>query len=198
MFELTADFAHACFLFEEETGQLYWKHRPAWCFSSESERIQNATNSRYAGKIAGTLGNMGYINVRVRGRSFLAHRIIWLLKTGELPEEIDHINHVKSDNRWNNLRNVSRKENTRNVCMRTDNVSGQHGRSWDTSRNKWLVQAAVAGHKYFLGRFNLGEEPLADEVLENFYASHGFHQNHGKPRDGLEEYELPENLEDLF
>ena len=71
-----------------------------------------------AGTVAGTDGGHGIvINFKspIKGR-FQAHRLIWLMVTGEDPGdlEIDHKNRDPKDNRWDNLRLSSRSQNCAN------------------------------------------------------------------------------------
>lgn len=57
----------------------------------------------------------GYFGVSYDGVSYLAHRLIFLLVDGTLPEkDVDHINGIKTDNRFSNLRKVTRQQNTFN------------------------------------------------------------------------------------
>lgn len=67
------------------------------------------------------------VKTSVCGKGYLVHRIIWLMETGEWPDEIDHINGVPTDNRWVNLRSVSRSGNCRNTKLRKDNEIGIPG-----------------------------------------------------------------------
>lgn len=86
---------------DEETGKLYWRYKMG-CRCDLS-------------KPAGTVGRNGYRVVQVFRRPYKAHRIIWLLYTGDWPkQEIDHINRVRDDNRPINLRDVSKGENILN------------------------------------------------------------------------------------
>lgn len=56
----------------------------------------------------------GYIVISVNADRFMAHRLAWLYMTGRWPtHDIDHINHQRDDNRWQNLRHVSHKDNCR-------------------------------------------------------------------------------------
>jgi len=58
----------------------------------------------------------GYLDVKSKGLGRVKlHRLAWLLQTGSWPSnEIDHINGVRDDNRWSNLRDVSRAVNMQN------------------------------------------------------------------------------------
>jgi hypothetical protein len=67
------------------------------------------------GAIAGSTSSNGYRQIRVDLRRYQAHRLAWLAMTGAFPpEEIDHINGVRADNRWANLRAATRSQNCAN------------------------------------------------------------------------------------
>jgi len=60
--------------------------------------------------------NHGYQRFYIDGIVYQAHRLAWLYMTGEWPKnDIDHMNGVRSDNRWSNLRDVPRKINCENL-----------------------------------------------------------------------------------
>lgn len=68
-----------------------------------------------AGGPAGSMCSNGYLKIKVGGKRLSAHRIAWLFVTGEWPSDmIDHINGVRSDNRFSNLRDASRAVNQQN------------------------------------------------------------------------------------
>lgn len=80
------------------------------------------------GKLAGSVGYQGYASIRVDGVPQQAHRLAYLYVTGCWPtEDMDHINGVRSDNRWENLRACSRSENMQNVTRQKNNTSGHVG-----------------------------------------------------------------------
>ena len=56
----------------------------------------------------------GYRRGTWKGKSIRQHRMIWFHVTGEWPEEIDHDNRIRHDNRWANLLNSNRSENMKN------------------------------------------------------------------------------------
>ncbi len=70
------------------------------------------------GSVAGWVSSHGYRLIGVDGPRYYAGRLAYLWVTGEWPSgEIDHINRLRDDNRWSNLRDVSPSENKRN-CKR--------------------------------------------------------------------------------
>ena len=64
-----------------------------------------------SGEIAGGIDVHGYVKIRVKNLKYAAHRLAFLYMTGEIPNMIDHINRIKSDNRWENLRACDASEN---------------------------------------------------------------------------------------
>lgn len=91
----------------------------------------------------GALGRHGYLTLTIDGKSYLLHRLIWFYMTGLWPSEIDHIDQNKLNNRWVNLREVTRSENSLNHPLRTDNTSGVAGVTFHSETGKW--RARVAG-----------------------------------------------------
>ena len=68
------------------------------------------------GKELGSHTTYGYKVINFNGRTYQASHIIWEAFNGEIPDgmEIDHINTVRNDNRLENLRVVTHKENCNN------------------------------------------------------------------------------------
>lgn len=116
--------------------------------------MQNRRSVR-AGDQAGTINNHGYIAIKVDGILYTAHRLAWLWMTGEFPStEIDHINRVRPDNRFENLRLASSRENKINTGLRSDNITGFRGVSFCTEREKFVAQISHEGKQMNLGRYS--------------------------------------------
>lgn len=125
----------------------------------------------------------GYLQMSFEGRPYLVHRLIFLYMTGEFPpEDVDHINGDRLDNRWANLRLVSRQNNLRNQGLRIDNTSGVIGVHFDKNKNKWLAYIGVGeGKREALGYYETKDEAI--DVRKAAEIRHGYHKNHGT-RDG--------------
>lgn len=132
------------------------------------------------GSAAGSLNSEGYLEVQVYGKKVKAHRLAWEFIKGEIPEgmQIDHINHMRDDNRLSNLRLVSQGDNLRNKSFSKANSSGRCGVSWHKTEGKWHARITYAGKEIFLGRFSDFE--AACNAREAAELKYGFHSNHGK------------------
>lgn len=79
------------------------------------------------------VGKNGYMSTSYKGERFYIHRLAWLLMTGEpVPKglDIDHINRIRTDNRFENLRVVTRRENLLNCAPRTNQLTGREAEVW--------------------------------------------------------------------
>lgn len=126
------------FEYNKLTGELVWKSGPC------------------KGRIAGTVSNHGYRIIWVLGERFVAHRVIWLLVTGEDPVdlEIDHINCDKLDNRFSNLRLATHSDNGQNTKKRRNNTSGVKGVSYHRATRRWRAYTSVNSREVHLGYFD--------------------------------------------
>lgn len=148
--------------YEPETGKLFWRHRPVDMFANE--RDHRLWTGRFSGQEAFTANNgCGYKRSQIQGKWYLAHRIIWVLQTGREPiEEIDHINHDRSDNRWGNLRTATRSGNMSNVSSAKNSSSKYLGVSWHKATKKWYAHISKGSRKdgklLSLGLYDCEEE----------------------------------------
>lgn len=101
------------------------------------------------------LDSSGYVSSWKLGRM---HRII--MQGMNEKNVIDHINHIKHDNRKANLRICTQRENARNKGPTKNSSTGILGVYWDSSRNKYAPQIVLDGHKIALGRYGNIEDAI--------------------------------------
>jgi len=125
-------------LFEYREGKLYRKV------------TRGAANKK--GALAGHLDKKGYVQIKINGSYYMAHRLIYMMFNGHISrnKEIDHINRIRDDNRLENLRLVSRTENMWNT-----NYSGV---TLSPNKKRFKAQINVNGVKKYLGLFDTEEE----------------------------------------
>jgi hypothetical protein len=138
--------------YDAETGRLFWLPRPGklkWT-------VQNA------GKEAFTANTLGYRCGTIDGVRFQAHRVIWKIVHGREPKgQIDHIDGNRSNNRVENLRDVSNAENARNRRPYCRTTSGTLGVSWTTHHRRWRAYITVEGKQIALGTFREKSDAIA-------------------------------------
>ena len=135
-------------------------------------------NGVQAGAIAGTTTRLFYVSIGIDGGLHLAHRLAWLYVYGRFPkDEIDHINHIRNDNRISNLRETTKKENQRNRAISPRNTSGVTGVCVHKRDGGWRAQIRMNWRTFNLGRYdNIFDAICARKSAELKY---GFHENHG-------------------
>ena len=124
------------------------------------------------GKITGCQNKDNYIVIWINNKLHYAHRIAYLWITGVLPEnKVDHINGVKNDNRWCNLRLVTDVQNSMNGKIRSHNKSGFKGVYWASWANKWRVEIKVNKKPIRIGYFETKREAALaynEAAIEHF------------------------------
>lgn len=148
---MTQDDLKRALNYDPESGVFTWLLR---------EDCSNRFNGKWAGKKAGSLRRDGRVFIFMSGKMFAAHRLAWLYVYGEWPvNSIDHINGDPSDNRIENLRDVSHTGNTQNLRgPKRNNVSGYLGVVFDKRWGKFDARIATNGKRTSLGRFDTAEE----------------------------------------
>lgn len=174
--EITATTVRELFDYDPDTGILTWRPRrndhPSFKKDGYNAKRNAAIwNSHYAGKPAGSLHKKGYVCTTIGSRSYRNQRLIWLYVHGYVPEQVDHINGQRCDNRLINLRAATRFENSRNRKIRHDSASGHIGVSWHKTEKKWRAHICRNGKMVTLGRFaNINDAITARRTAEvKFY-----------------------------
>lgn len=138
---LTAERLREVLFYNEQTGLFTWHI--------------TLSNRAQAGEIAGRSRSNGYVRISVDRHLYAAHRLAWLYVTGEWPKhQIDHINGVRHDNRWLNLREATSAQNKFNMGIRKNNTSGFKGVSWHAPRERWVAYIRIDGRTRNLGYYD--------------------------------------------
>ena len=108
-----------------------------------------------------------------------SNRVVMLMCYGFYGEglDVDHINHVRNDNRLFNLRFVTRSENSKNQSLSSKSTTGVTGVSFLKARKKYIAQIGVNRKLIYLGMFETLEEAAAARAEANL--KFNFHNNHG-------------------
>lgn len=122
-------------------------------------RLIRTSNCVHIGDVAGRPQKQGYLRIMIDGASYLVHRLAFLYMTGKWPKAgVDHINLNKTDNRWLNLREATKAQNSMNRCAPANNTSGYKGVHWDKQNSKWRARIKVSGKSIHIGLFNTKKE----------------------------------------
>lgn len=157
-------YLHSVLSYDAEIGVLRWRPgRP-------KAKIKPGERAGWLNK------HNGYRYIPIFGKHYKETFIIWAMMLGRPPDgDVDHKNGTRDDNRWSNLREVTRSQNNANTGLRKDNTSGIRGVSWVTSRQKWKASVTFNGIDYNLGMYaskNLAaavRERKARELFGEFY-----------------------------
>lgn len=172
--KISAETVRELIEYDPATGTLSWKLRNRLCFTSD--RACSTWNAQNAGKPALTSGQSnGYLRGSIFKQGALAHRVAFAIAYGRWPSEIDHINGDKSDNRLENLREVTRAENMRNLPRRKKSGAVM-GVSQTPNGKAWVARI---GDSIRLGTF--ATEDAAIAARREAMAQRGYHPNHGRP-----------------
>lgn len=156
--EFTLDLVKEVVAYDPESGVFTWL-KPA-------ARVK-------VGDVVGSLDAHGYLVTKIRGNNVKLHRLAWFYMTGELPREIDHINRIKTDNRFANLRAVTDGSlQNQNKGLQKNNKTGIRGVQFKRSRKIYIAKLRVHRKQVFYGEF----ATLDDAVAARIAAEAKYHQ----------------------
>ena len=169
---ITAEEARSVWAYEKGTGVLRWK-------------VQRA--GIVPGMEAGSVHSEGYVLVKYKRKSYKAHRLAWLIHTGEWPKgQIDHRNGVRSDNSIANLRQCDNGENQQNRKLASNNSTGFTGVMFKKREGKFFSRIRVGGRRLELGTYETAEAAheaylLAKSRLHKFNPEPALRDQQAKP-----------------
>jgi HNH endonuclease len=102
----------------------------------------------------GPIDHTGYRRVLVGGKRYAAHRLAWFLTYGVWPpEQVDHINRIRTDNRLCNLRLATRVQNLGNAARSKRNSTGVKGVYLRKDNHQWESSITVGTKRFRLGYY---------------------------------------------
>jgi hypothetical protein len=105
----------------------------------------------HAGDVAGAI-SVGYRRPMVDGRRYLASRLAWFYMKGVWPSgDIDHKDRTPLNDRWDNLRPATKKQNGENRKVHKNSTTGVRGVAWDSRLSKYRAQITHNKRNHFLG-----------------------------------------------
>lgn len=169
---------HEYFTYDAESGNLIWKSRPDSHFSSAFAAA--GWRTRFVGKVAGTkcrikkTGMPFGVCLITRQRRALAHRVIWEMHYGPIPDGlvIDHKNGDAWDNRLSNLRLATLGQNSANNKARRSST-GYKGVWWARKERKYRATICYNYRSMDLGQFRTPEEAAMayNQAAEKFWGA---------------------------
>lgn len=164
--------------YDPQTGLAFWLARePKWFEGGmrdpewEAKRWNASNEGNYISRLAN-----GYIMTSLFNQKIFLHRLAWKYMTGEEPIFVDHKNGIRNDNRFDNLRNATRKTNGRNMKLFSTNTSGHVGVR-QRPGGRWQARIKVDQKEQHIGMFDTYEEAIEAwnerAKLMNFSERHG-------------------------
>lgn len=154
---------HEWFFYDPDTGFLHWKQRPS-------------NNVMWGDQVGGSDRN-GYLQVKLNGVFYRQHNFVWIMHNGDIPDgvTIDHKNKNKDDNRLDNLRLATARQ--QEIHRRVKGFT----RQMDCTLRPWRSRHSVDGRMTNIGSFSTAlQARLAYErhtyELEPEFASQAFTQ----------------------
>src|SRR5271157_2682369 len=131
--DVPVEYLRELFEYDPESGLLTHKGRLNVRKTKFDGRIRS-------GMVAGYVTSIGYLVVKIHSRAYCTHRVIWAMVTGSWPKyQIDHVNLIKTDNRWINLREATISQNKANIRSQRVGLKG----AYKGSKNRW--RSSVGG-----------------------------------------------------
>lgn len=147
-----------CDLYEYKNGHLYYK------------KIITKNTKKIGDKV-GSINKEGYVVTKIKNKSYLVHRLIYLMNHNNLPNQIDHIDGNPANNNIENLREANGSQNCMNKSLNRTNTSGYKNITWHKLLKKWRVQIKNNNTTKIFGNFeDLELAILVAEEARNKYA----------------------------
>jgi len=119
-----------------------------------------------------------YVSLYINGKKkiFPIHRLVGLhfCENKNNYDIVDHIDRDITNNCYDNLRWVTKSQNSRNIDKKKNTSSKYRGVHFDKARQKWRAQFKLNGKGKYLGLFDTEEE--AYEAFKNKIIEHNLQE----------------------
>lgn len=135
------------------SGEFFW-------LPSQANKFGRATQLRGGLVLARSIDSCGYYRIAIKCREYKAQRLAWFYVTGKWPtHQIDHINRIKTDNRFSNLREATHSQNSCNKVYKKKSLSGFRGvKAADKNGRKWMAHIKPNNRREHIGSFDTKED----------------------------------------
>ena len=141
-------------------------------------RVYRNVNAKVGGRCGTVASSDLYRWMFIDDIKYKSARLVFLYMKGRFPSgHTDHINHIRTDDRWCNLRVVTQQENNKNKKMHANNTSGVMGVYWNKRENRWGAFIGVNKKKIHLGYYSSIDKAISSRKAAEI--KYGFHKNHG-------------------
>lgn len=131
--------------YDELTGIFTWK--------------MDRRGGSYSGDQAGYVDSKGYLSIQIEGVRYAAHRLVWFYCHSKWPpEQVDHQNNDRLDNRLSNLRLATQGQNSANSLRRKSGLKGAYFSGRHSAKKPWFAKIEFNGRQFYLGSFKTAEE----------------------------------------
>lgn len=131
--------------------------------------IQKEDRWRKKDQPLGSRNKNGYLYVRLKGRKYTLHHLIWLYFNGEWPEYLIHKDGNLNNNRIENLHNCGTSAVRGTAKKVADSTSKYKGVCFHPGLNKWYARCRILGISTHLGYFT--DEKEAALAYDRYAAS---------------------------
>lgn len=114
-----------------------------------------ATKGYHGGRTIGRVNDRGYLITTIEGKTYKVHRLVWLYHHGEYVL-IDHVDRKHMNNRIENLRPATQRQNTWNQGTTKDRP--YKGVTFCKYTGRWRAQIQSDGTHHCLGRHDTPEQ----------------------------------------
>jgi hypothetical protein len=136
------------FRYDEDSGKIFWQ-----------VLYGNARNIKEGDEAGGdSNGARRYRLIKFMGKWYPTHRVVWYIHDREIPDGyyIDHLDGNKTNNRIDNLRLVTCRQNQQN--QHRHRKGKLVGACFDKARGLWISKININNKQCYLGRFGTEEE----------------------------------------